>query len=500
MSRATTAAVRRPPRGSLARPGSVAWLALHELRLALRAQSRSGVATWLGYVLLALWLALGCAAAWGLRHTAIPAPPFMLTAILLACAVALSFMTAQAMLASQRTLYQSGDLSLLLSAPLPERTVLLAKLLGIAGAIALTYAIILLPIVVPVAAWGHPRLFGIVAVLLALALAAAALGLAVTLLLARLIGPGAARTVGQVLAALLGGALFLASQLLAHGGRSGDGAGGANAVLFERLRAGGIGSEGWSALPGRAAFGDPLAILALLGTGVVLFVAAGTVLQRAFLTGYQDGGAKVARARASGRASARLFHPGLTRSVFAKEWRLLVRDPALAFQIVLRLIYMAPLVIGLFGGRHTIPIPAALAFASVLLASQLIGSFAWLTISAEDAPDLLVVAPVEKGALAFAKLLAAFAMAAPFALVLPVAIAVQTVPGALFTLLMTVLGGGAAGFVELKLGKPAPRAAFNRRRGGSAVAGIVSVLVALLFGAAAAAGVFWLTGGFAAFN
>lgn len=477
-------------------PGGFAWLALHEIRLALRARSKAGGSTWRGYVLIALWCAVGCAAAWGLRGTAIPAPPFVLTAVLLACTVGLTFMTAQAMLASQRTLYENGDLSLLLTAPLTERNVLLAKLLGIAGVIALTYAVILLPIVVPVAAWGHPRLFGIVALLLALALTAAALGLAVTLLLAKLIGPRAARTVGQVLAAVLGGAIFLASQLLAHRG----GTGGANAVLFERLRASGIGSDGWSALPGLAAFGDPLAILVLLGAGVALFAAAGVVLQRSFLASYQDGGAKVSRTRASGRASTRLFHTGLTRSVFAKEWRLLVRDPALAFQIVLRLIYMAPLVIGLFGSRHTVPVPTALAFASVLLASQLIGSFAWLTISAEDAPDLLVVAPVEKGDLAFAKLLAAFAMAAPFALVLPAAMATQTVPGALFTLLMTVLGGGAAGFVELKLGKPAPRATFKRKRGGGAVAGILSILVALLFGGIAAAGVFWLTGGMAAFS
>ncbi|MFX6006944.1 hypothetical protein ABTF07_20425, partial [Acinetobacter baumannii] len=60
-------------------------------------------------------------------------------------------MTAQAMIGSQRTLYESGDLSLLFTAPVPERTVLLAKLLGIAGAIALTYATLLLPMVVPVA-------------------------------------------------------------------------------------------------------------------------------------------------------------------------------------------------------------------------------------------------------------------------------------------------------------------------------------------------------------
>ena len=42
----------------------------------------------------------------------------------------MSFMTTQAMLRSQDTLYQAGDLDLLLTAPLPPRRVLLAKLAG----------------------------------------------------------------------------------------------------------------------------------------------------------------------------------------------------------------------------------------------------------------------------------------------------------------------------------------------------------------------------------
>lgn len=480
----------------LARPGSLAWLALHELRLALRARPGRRVTRWIGYGLVAAWLALGCVIGWALRDEPIPVLPLALTGVFAAALFGLTFMTAQAMLASQRTLYESGDLSLLFTAPLPERTVLLAKLIGIAGIIALTYAVLLLPIVVPVALLGHPRLFGVVALLLALALAAAALGLAVTLVLARLIGPRAARTVGQMLAALLGGAIFLTTQLVSHGEQRGRAAG----ALFERLRHAGIGSSGWSGLPGRAAFGDPLAVLVVLGTALVLFAAAGVTLQRLFLTGYQDGGTKLSRAKATGRASGRLFHAGLVRSVFAKEWRLLVRDPALAFQIVLRLVYMAPIVLVAFGRGHSLPLPPALAFGSVLIASQLVGSFAWLTVSAEDTPDLLAVAPVATSEVALAKLLAAFAMAAPFALVLPVAIATQTLPGALFTLVLTVLGSAAAGFVELKLGKPAPRAAFARRRGGSVVAGILSILIALLFGGLAAVGVLWLGGGLAGFS
>uniref|UniRef100_UPI0035C9FFEB hypothetical protein n=1 Tax=uncultured Sphingomonas sp. TaxID=158754 RepID=UPI0035C9FFEB len=483
-------------------PGSFAWLALHELRLAARARggarkrgwlARIGATQAIGYLLLALWLLAGCAIGWALRDTAIPIVPEVRIVVLGASVIMFTFMTAQAMLGSQRSLYETGDLALLFSAPIGERTVLLAKLLGIAATIALTYAVLLLPIVVPVAVLGHPQLFGLVALLVALALTAAAVGLALTLAIATLIGPRAARTVGQILAALIGGAVFLVSQLLAHAGDRTD-RGGAMIALFDRIHADRIGEAGITGMPGRAAFGDPVAIAIMLGIGVLLFAGAGATLQRLFLSGYQDGGNRLSRSKPTGRASGRLFHATLVRSVFAKEWRLLARDPALAFQIAMRLIYMAPLVLALLGNRHALPIPPALAFASVLIASQLVGSFAWLTVSAEDAPDLLAVAPVGKDEIDIAKLLASFAMAAPFALVLPIAIAVQTPLGAAITLVMTVLGGGAAGYSELKLGKPGARTTFARRRGGGGVvAGIVSLLIAVIFGGGAAALV-WLVG------
>lgn len=474
--------------------GSFGWLALNEVRLALRARSggRIGATRIIGYLLIAVWVAIGCATAWGLRDTAIPVLPELRIAVLAIGVLLLSFMTAQAILGSQRSLYETGDLALLFSAPVAPRSVLLAKLLGIAATIALTYAVLLLPIVVPVAVLGHPRLFGLVALLVALALTAAALGLALTLAIATLVGPRAARTVGQILAALLGGAIFLGSQLFPRV----DHRGGAMQRLFEELLADGVGSHGLSGLPGRAAFGDPLAIAIVLGFALLLFAGAGVTLERMFLSGYQDGGNRRSRSTPSGRASARLFHTGLTRSIFAKEWRLLVRDPALAFQIVMRLVYMAPLVLAMLGSRHALPLPPALAFASVLIASQLVGSFAWLAVSAEDAPDLLAVAPVAKDRIDRAKLLAAFAMATPFALVLPLGLAFQTPVGALVTLAMTVLGGAGAGYVELKLGKPNTRRSFARRRQGGFVAGLASIAIALTFGGAAAFAVYVLDGDF----
>lgn len=469
-------------------PGGFAWLAVHELRLAWRSRPQKGAVRWIGYALMLAWLAFGCFLGWVLRDVPIPVLPGIMTGILAGSIVVFSFMTTQAMLGSQRTLYEHGDLDLLFSAPIDGRTVLLAKLLGIAGTIVLTYAIFLLTLTVPIAVLGHPQLFGLVALLAALALAAAATGLTITLALATLAGPRAARTVGQIAAALLGGAIFIVSQLAGRSGQRESSV----MVLFNRFTERGLGSTGLGALPGRAAFGDPVAVVVLFGGAMLLFTLAGATLQRLFLSGYQDGGTRLSRARPSGRATGRLFHAGLFRSVFAKEWRLLARDPALAFQILLRLIYLAPIVFIAFGRRDGMPIAPGLAFASVLLAGQLVGSFAWLTVSAEDAPDLLAVAPVAKGAIDRVKLLAAFAMAAPFALILPIAIALRSPLGALVTLACTAIGGGVSGYIELKLGKPGQRGAFARRRSGSMVAGILSVLVAMIFGGIAALSVYLL--------
>ena len=395
-----------------ARPGSFAWLVGHELRLAWRNRRRKTVTRIIGYVMLAVYLAFGCWVAWLLQDTPIRWNAMAGIGILAGCIVGLSFMTTQAMLGSQQTLYESRDLDLLLTAPIEPRTVLLAKLAGIAGIIVLTYVLLAAPMLLPIAVLGHPQLLGSFVLLVALALTAAAIGIALTLTLAKIAGPRAARTVGQIAAAVLGGAVFLISQIWSHSDRRES----AVTIMFQRFREHGIGASGVSGLPGRAAFGAPLPLILLLAIGIALFAGAGLALQRRFLSSYQDAGMRLVRTKARKAPAARLFHAGLFRSVFAKEWRLLARDPALAFQIVLRLVYMAPILLGITRGGKAMIAPA-LGFTSVLIATQLTGSFAWLAVSGEDAPDLIKVSPIPKGEIDLAKLMAALAMAAPLGLI-----------------------------------------------------------------------------------
>lgn len=474
---------------TLASPGSFAWLVRHEVRLAWRGRGKGGRVVVMA-LFLALYLLGGVAVAYGLMGVPVRFNPWFGVAILAGSIAMLSFMTTQAILGSQQTLYQSRDLDLLFTAPIDQRRVLLAKLAGIAGTIALTYAMLLLPMALPIALLGHPGLLGVIGVLAALAMTGAAVGIAVTLVLARIAGPRAARTVGQIAAAVMGGALFLVTQL----SRGDEGRHGTVANLFHWFRAHGYGVTGWSGVPGHAAFGYLLPLAAMLGFGIVLFAATGSLLQRLFLSGYQDATMTLGRARPTGKDGARLFHAGLFRPVLAKEWRLLRRDPGLLFQVLLRIVYLAPMVLWAFHGDGRLIAPG-LAFASVLVATQLAGSFAWLTVSGEDAPDLIAVAPTTKARVDMAKLVAALMMAAPFACVIPFALAVAAgnPPAGAIALAMAAAGGSLAGLIELKLGKPGQRASFAKRRQGGFVAGLLGMLVAVAFGGGAAAIVYFLT-------
>ena len=455
-------------------PGGFLWLMVNEVRLATRAarQRRGGNLIW--GLLITVYTASGFWLASNLVGIPIIPVPFAFVLVFAVSVLAMSFMTTQAMLRSQDTLYQSGDLDLLLTAPLQPRRVLLAKLCGIVANIIMVFAAFTLPIALPIALLGHPGLFGIPLVLLALALTSACVGLAITLFIVRIATPRTARTIAQIVGAFLAAGVFLASQFLS----AGPGRESAGRALVGWLVQHDYGSHGIASLPGRAALGDPVAMVAVLGAAMLVFAGAGALLGRAFLASYQNAPTRLTRSRGKAKGGiARHFRLGLFATMFAKEARLLRRDPQLAFTIVLRLIYLLPIALPAFTHGRGPPLLPALAFFGVLIAGQLAGSLAWLTVSAEDSPDLIAVAPVETALAQRAKLTAALLLAAPFALVLPLAIALVSPRAAIIALAMTAASALAAGLVELRFQRPAPRKSFGRRREGSFLVGVLTFLM-----------------------
>jgi ABC-2 type transport system permease protein len=464
---------------SLLEAGSLPWLVAHEVRLTFRNSKKSRRGLLVRLILLGLFLAGGIALALALRGVPIvPEPRYLVwgSATLL---VLLTFMTTQALIAAQRTLFDKTDLDLLLSSPLPEGRVLGAKLLGIAASAAATYALLMLPLALPVALLGHPRLLAIVPVLAALALVAASVGLALSVVLVRTIGARGAKTLGQVMAAALGGIIYLVSQLSSHD----NPARGRLVTVAHWMERSGWGTQGWSAWPARGLFGEPVPLLLTALFGVLLFGATSFAFRMHFLASYQSAGDRGSRRARPGEMVRTRFAGGLLAAVLMKELRLLAREPGMVFMMLLRLIYLMPLLFaGVKSGSSHAATLATLAAVGVVAAGQLCGSLAWVTISAEDAPDLLAVAPADLGQLKRMKLVSALVMGLPVTLLVPALLAVSSPTAAGIGFVGSILAGAGAGTIELVLGKPAKRSSFNNRRQGSLLTALAGIFVSIVTG------------------
>lgn len=403
----------------MTRVGSPLWLLRHELRLAWRGMGGKGIALTLilGGVLSA---ALHVAVYFLLRG--IPAgvaPPWASYVLGGAAWLAFSLMLSQAIAQSVSALFVRGDLDLLLASPLPTRTVFLVRGLGIALSVIGVYLFLLAPVAHMGVFTGHAQLLAIYPALAALALGATALGLALTLGLVRLLGARRARTVAQVFGALVGALMFLASQVNGFLGRA-TRERWASRIAEWAQDGGPLAPDSPLWFPGRALLGEalPLLALVLVGGGAFWFVVG--LAHRRFLSGTQETVTGSARRGAAAAGKPSRFRAGLARNVLAKEWRLIVRDPQLITQTLLQLLYLAPLVLLMMRGEGKGL--ALLAPGAVWLAASLAGNLAWITMAAEDAPDLLGSSPNDARRLQWLKLLAAvlpvWLLLSPLAMVL----------------------------------------------------------------------------------
>lgn len=318
-----------------------------------------------------------------------------------------TLMLSQTLSAAVEALYERADFDLLFSSPMQPRRVLTVRFLAVAFNVFAFFGILTTPIVLPIAVLGHPAWLALEPVLFSIALSATGAGLLIAAGLFRLIGPRRTRTLGQVLAAIAGATLFLVGQGYNIVGRHQSA--GAWTTLVQltadprfRLPPG----ADW---PLRAMLGEPVALLGAVALGVGVFLFANHVLGARFA---EDAAAAAGVGTVSRRARARRplrFAADAFRATLVKELRLIARDPALISQVLLRVLYMVPLGFILLreaGQGQAIALPGGAAGLS-LMASQVTGSLAWITVSAEDAPDLLSCAPTAVRTLRRAKLVAA---------------------------------------------------------------------------------------------
>ncbi len=467
-------------------PGGVLWLLSHEMRLGYRQWQATGKNRWVrrfffyGLIIAALGFGGYCVA----RILSDIEPIPTSTALAIAggvFALLLSFMLSQALMLITEALYQRGDIDLLLASPLPVWRVLIVRMAAIAINVSLLYLVLTGAVFIWLPFFGGWAWMSFAPSILLLALFATGLGLIVARLLFWTIGPKSTRVFAQILAGFIGAAFFIATQLQNFTGDRDRAA--MFQALLERLTPMLGDPANVLSLPARAAFGalDAFSLWAIAAVGLYL-AAVWWYASRFAVDAASIAGLGARRRRVDGRR--RRMRAGIWRSLVRKEWRLLARDPLLLSQILLQMLYLIPLflVFATRLGDEEIGRIAVAGFSAgfVLLVTSLAASLAWLTVSAEDAPDLIASAPVSRDRVDNAK---AFAAALPAAVllappVLGTAIVVSPMAG-----LWLLLGGAAAILSTCLIAvwhqTPGSRKDFRRRSRGSLMLNFGRVFVSM---------------------
>ena len=469
------------------------WFARHELRLAWRewlammTAGRRGRkrAAIIGLTVFAAIMHLPAYAVIG-RFADLQAPFDKSTLIVMTATIVLAWalMLSQAIESVTRVFYARADLDLIVSSPVRLANVFSVRIAAVALSVIAMALLLSTPFVDVLVIGGGVRWFSAFGVVVAIGLSASAIAIAVTVVLFRLIGPSRTRLVAQILAAIIGAGFVIALQvaaILSYGTLS------RFAVLTSDAAAGfapDLESMVW--WPARAALGDLEALLLLLAGGLVLLGA----VMAAFSASFADTAARVSATAATVRPGvrSRAFRAGSRQQALRwKEFLLLRRDPWLVSQTLMQLLYLVPPALMLW--RSFADSSAALVLITpviVMAAGQLAGGLAWLTISGEDAADLVATAPLSPARVTRAKievvLIAIGAIFAPLLLALTFASPLQ----ALLTASFVVIAAVSATAIQLWFRVQAKRSQFRRRQTSSRFATFAEAFSSIGWAATAA--------------
>lgn len=460
-----------------ARPGSARWLLRHEVRMfwyttlsSKNGKDPRGFHWKLGAIWLVLWLLMH-AGAWFVVGKLSGGDGELPRQLVLAATVLLVatflFMLSSALKHSVEVLFDRGDMDLLLSSPLPSRSIFTVRLAGVVLGVASIYLFFLAPLAHVGVLQGNPRWLALYPVLLGMAAIASAAAMLLTLALVRWLGARRTRVVAQVLGALAGALLFILSQLPNLAVQTGESEG----ILVRAARSSeSIGMDSLVWLPGRALLGDPLAAAAVGIVALLAFALTVTLTHRSFTRGLQLAGSVATTSKRPPGALRFRFNKGLASTLIRKEWRLILRDPQLISQVLLQLLYLIPVLFLVFkkDGAQTLAVGTGL----TMLCGSLSSSLTWIVLLSEDAPDLLQSSPANARTVRRAKLAAAIGPVMALVCV-PVLWLTWRAPVSGLLAAFTICGVAVgASLIVMWTGKPGERSALARRGQGNGVSAI----------------------------
>jgi ABC-2 type transport system permease protein len=472
---------------------ALTWFARHEIRLAWRewlammtagrrGRTRAAI---IGLIVLAAFLHLPAYAVIG-RFAGLQMPLDKSSLIVITATIFLAWalMLSQAIESVTRVFYARADLDLIMSSPVALANVFSVRIAAIALSVAAMALLLSTPFVDVLVIGGGVRWFAAYGVVIAIGLSAAAVAIAVTILLFRSIGPRRTRVVAQILAAIIGASFVIALQvaaILSYGTLS------RFAVLTSDAAAA-FAPDADSIVwwPARAALGDGEALLLLLAGGLVLLGVVMAIFSARFADTAISASASAAPAHQGSRAKA--FRAGSRQQALRrKEFVLLRRDPWLVSQSLMQLLYLVPPALMLW--RSFADSSAAIVLITpviVMAAGQLAGGLAWLTISGEDAADLVTTAPLPSSRVIRAKIeVVLIAIGVSFSPLI-VALMVASPQQAAVTAAGVIIAAASATAIQLWFRVQARRSQFRRRQTSSRLATFAEAFSSIGWAATAA--------------
>jgi len=489
----------------VSRQASLTWLAGHEMRLGWRdwvalvtAGGRTRART--AFIALVVIVILMHAFAYWTVATYADANLASDTAALVGITGTLvlswSLLLSQAMESVTRAFYSRSDLDLILTSPASTRKVFAVRMGRIAaGAVAIA-VLLAAPFINVLIALGGARWLAAYGVVVAMGAVATAAALALTIALFRIIGARRTRLIAQIVAAVIGAAFVIGLQIAAIFSAG-------NLSRFTALQsdwmlrhAPDTASIFW--WPARAVLGDYAALVAVVALAIAALGVTVAIFSRRFgehAVAAAGVTAATVRQRRRGLAFRRRSCGSTLRH---KEWVLLQRDPWLISQTLMQVLYLLPPALLLWVTFRTgheafvVLIPVI-----VMAAGQLAGGLAWLTISGEDAPDLVSTAPIPGNRVLLAKVEAVIgAIALVFAPIV-VFLGFDSIPAAIICGLGILAAAAAATAIQLCFRAQARRSHFRRRQTSSRLATFAEAFSSIAWAAAsglAAAGLWQAVG------
>jgi ABC-2 type transport system permease protein len=456
---------------------ALSWFARHEIRLAWRewlammtgGRRRRRRALVIGLLVFGALLHIPAYAVIG-RYANLQAPVDKSALIVITATIFLAWalMLSQAIESVTRVFYARADLDLIMSSPVALSPVFSIRLASIALSVTAMAVLLATPFVDVLVFGGGPRWLAVYGVVAAIGLSVAAIAIAVTVLLFRTIGPRRTRLVAQVLAAVIGAGFVIALQIaaiLSYGTLS------RFAVLTSDAAAAfAPGPDSMLWWPARAALGDGKALLPLLACGLLLLGAVMATLS----AGFADTAARASTGTASARrgSAARSFRSGSRQQALRrKELMLLGRDPWLLSQSLMQLLYLVPPAVLLWRSFSDSSLAIVLVTPVIVMAAgQLAGGLGWLTISGEDAPDLVTTAPLPPSRMIRAKIEVVLMVIGALFAPLVIALLFASPEQAAVTALGVIIAAASATAIQLWFRVQARRSQFRRRQTSSRLA------------------------------